>query len=642
MQDFFSYQEQARRNTTILVVLLLTAITLIILAIYAAVTLGLFFGQLFLNQLMINSFWDESRFIWTVAITLAVVCGGSLYRSNQLRQGGGAAVAEMMGAERVPAATDDPLLRRLLNVVEEMAIASGVPVPPVYLMQQSGINAFAAGFSSSDAVIAVTRGATELLSRDELQGVMAHEFSHILNGDTLLKMRLMGLLYGITLIADAGILMITARNSVAYSRSERSSHPALMVIGFMIFMVGVIGAVFADMIKRAVSRQREFLADAAAVQFTRNPSGLAGALKTIGGYKGGSRINHAASQQTSHFFFGNAVKSWENKDWWATHPPLVERIRRLEPRFSGDFKPLNSASRSTSVMHEAVSAFAGAEEMIPAGLNASVVDTVMDSVGHPGANELRQARTLLARIPQRLADFAHDPFTARATMYALLLDSSAKIRMVQLEQLQKEADANVFREMLEIQPVVAQLEVELKLPLIEMLLPALKELSKTQFDTFRSCIRILTRADEQIGLFEYMMQRMLLRHLYPAFLKTRPMAVYFDAAGEIVDEAAVIIAMLIGKGSHARPATVFEAAMEIFSDGDLPAMPELGGDLLSVLDDALRKAERASPPIKRRLLKACVFTVLADGKTTVPEIELLRIIADALGVPMPQIRLKTP
>jgi len=641
MQDFFSHQEQARRNTTILVVLLLTAVTLIILAVYAAVTLGLFFGQLFLDQLMINSFWDESRFVWTVAITLAVVCGGSLYRSNQLRQGGGAAVAEMMGAERVPAATDDPLLRRLLNVVEEMAIASGVPVPPVYLMQQSGINAFAAGFSSSDAVIAVTRGATELLSRDQLQGVMAHEFSHILNGDTLLKMRLMGLLYGITLIADAGILMITARNSVAYSRSERSSHPALMVIGFMIFMVGVIGAVFADMIKRAVSRQREFLADAAAVQFTRNPTGLAGALKTIGGYKGGSRINHAASQQTSHFFFGNAVKSWENKDWWATHPPLVERVRRLEPRFSGDFKPLDSANRSAFVMHEAVSAFAGTEGMILAGLNASV-DTVMDSIGHPGANELQQARILLARIPQRLADFAHDPFTARATMYALLLDSSAKIRTVQLEQLQKEADASVFREMLEIQPVVAQLEAELKLPLIEMMLPALKELSKTQFDTFRSCIRTLTQADEKIGLFEYMMQRMLLRHLYPAFLKIRSMAVYFDAAGEIVDEAGAIIAMLIGKGSHDRPATVFEAAMGIFSDGHLPAMPELGDDLLSVLDDALRRAERASPPIKRRLLKACVFAVLADGKTTVPEIELLRIIADALGVPMPQIRLKTP
>jgi len=640
MQDFFSHQEQARRNTTMLVALFLTAVTLIILAVYAAITLGFFFAQLFLSQLTVNGFWDETRFVWVMAITLTLVCGGSLYRSNQLRQGGGAAVAEMLGAERVPVATDDPLLRRLLNVVEEMAIASGVPVPPVYLMQQSGINAFAAGFSSSDAVIAVTRGATELLSRDQLQGVVAHEFSHILNGDTLLKMRLMGLLYGITLIADAGILMITARNSVAYSKSERSSHPALMVIGFMVFMVGTIGAVFADMIKRAVSRQREFLADAAAVQFTRNPMGLAGALKTIGGFKGGSRINHAASQQTSHFFFGNAVKSWENKDWWATHPPLTERIRRLDPQFSGDFKPLDSATRSVSVMHEALNAFGGPEGA-PASLNIGV-DSVMASIGNPGVAELQQARVLISQIPQRLVDFAHDPFTARATMYALLLDSSAKIKKVQLEQLQKEADANVFREMLEIQPVVAQLEAELKLPLIEIMLPALKALSKMQFDTFRSCIRTLVRADEQIDLFEYMMQRMLLRHLYPAFLKIKPITVHFDATGEIVDEAAAITAMLISKGSHARPAVVYEAAMGVFSDGVLPAMPELGDDLLTMLDDALRRSERASPSVKRRLLKACVFAVLADGETTVPEIELLRIIADALGVPMPQIRLRTP
>ena len=638
MQDFFSHQEQARRNTTILVVLLLTAVTLIILAVYAAVTLGFFFGQLFLNQLTVNSFWDESRFVWTMAITLTLVCGGSLYRSNQLRQGGGAAVAEMMGAERVPVATDNPLLRRLLNVVEEMAIASGTPVPPVYLMQQSGINAFAAGFSSSDAVIAVTRGATELLSRDQLQAVMAHEFSHILNGDTLLKMRLMGLLYGITLISDAGILMMTARNSVAYSRSERSSHPALIVIGFMIFMVGTIGAVFADMIKRAVSRQREFLADAAAVQFTRNPSGLAGALKTIGGYKGGSRINHAASQQTSHFFFGNAVKSWENKDWWATHPPLIERVRRLEPRFSGDFEPLDSASRSASVMHEAVSAFGGCEEasVVP----VASVDAVMASIGNPGVAELQHAQVLLTRIPQRLSDFAHDPFTARATMYALLLDGPAKIRTAQLEQLQKEADANVFREMLvEIQPVVAKLEPDLKLPLLEMMLPALKSLSKSQFDTFRSCIRTLIRADQQIGLFEYMMQRMLLRHLYPAFLKTRPMTIHFDAAGELTDEGAAILTILIEKGSHAEPGRVFEAAMRIFSDGSQPAMPNLSHDLIPVLDEALRKAERASPAIKRGLLKACVYTVLEDGKTATQEVELLRTIADALDAPMPQIRL---
>ena len=640
VNDFFGQQEQARRNTTRLILLFMSAVTLIVLAVYVALTGGLFITQIFVSQgdWLVREFWDVERFVWVVGITLLIVTLGSLYRTYQLRQGGGAAVAEMLGAKRLPASSDDPLLRRLLNVVEEMAIASGVPVPPVYLMQQSGINAFAAGFGTSDAVIAVTNGAVELLSRDELQGVIAHEFSHILNGDTRLKMSLMGLLFGITLISDAGIMLMTARNSSHYSGRQRGTHPAVIVVGFLIFLVGTIGAVFADMIKRAVSRQREFLADAAAVQFTRNPDGIAGALKVIGGYKGGSRINHSATQQASHFFFGNAVKSWESRDWWATHPPLAERIRRLEPGFSGDFKPIDSTSRSTLVMHEAVSAFAGGEGA-PAALKAGV-DVVMASIGNPGGNDLQQARDLLTRMPNRLSGFAHDPFTARATMYALLLDSSAKIRMIQLEQLQQEADANVFREMLEIQPLVAKLEPELRLPLLEMLLPALKSLSVEQFNTFRSCIRTLIQADKKIGLFEYMMQRMLMRHLYPAFLKSKPIKVHFDAAGELADDVAEIITILIGNGGHAEPEKVFEAAMRTFiGEGRVPTMPKPGDDTLSMLDGALRKAERASPDIKRALLKACVFTVLADGKTAAPEIEMLRTIADALDAPMPQVRL---
>ena len=641
MRDFFGQQEQARRNTTRLVLLFICAVTVIVLAVYVAVTAGLFITQMFIaqqNGWLVREFWDVERFLWVITVTVIIVMAGSLFRTYQLRQGGGAAVAEMLGAKRLPASSDDPLLRRLLNVVEEMAIASGVPVPPVYLMQQSGINAFAAGFGTSDAVIAVTNGAVELLSRDELQGVIAHEFSHVLNGDTRLKMSLMGLLFGITLISDAGIMLMTARNSSRHYGRGRGTHPAVIVVGFLIFLVGTIGAVFADMIKRAVSRQREFLADAAAVQFTRNPAGIAGALKVIGGYKAGSRVDHAASQQASHFFFGNAVKSWENRDWWATHPPLAERISRLEPGFKGEFKPIDSASRSAFVMHEAMSAFAGSEGM-PAGLTAGV-DAVMASIGNPGGSELQQAQNLLARMPNRLAGFAHDPFTARATMYALLLDCSAKIRMIQLELLQQEADANVFREMLEIQPIVAKLEPELHLPLLEMVLPALKSLSVEQFNTFRSCIHTLIRADKKIGLFEYMLQRMLLRHLYPAFLKSKPMKVHFDAAGEIADDVAEIITILIGNGSHVEPEKVFEAAMRTFiEEGRMPTMSMPRSNPLSMLDSALRKAERASPDIKRKLLKACVFTVLADGKTAVPEIELLRTIADALDAPMPQIRL---
>ena len=638
MKDFFARQEQAKRNTTLLVLMFVCAVILIILSVYLAITVGLFITQIFMAQQtgwFIRDFWDIDRFQWITGITIMLVASGSFYRSKQLKQGGGVAVAEMLAAERVPPNSDDPLYSRLLNIVEEMAIASGMPVPPVYLLSQSGINAFAAGYGPRDAVITVSQGAVELLSRDELQGVIAHEFSHILNGDIALKMRLMGLLYGITLISDCGIIMITARASSHHHRRERSTHPAMLVIGFMIFMVGTIGAVFADMIKRAVSRQREFLADAAAVQFTRNPEGIAGALKVIGGYKSGSRIQHAATQQTSHFFFCNALKSWENRAWWATHPPLIERIKRLEPGFNGRMKAVEPARRCADVMHEAIHAFE-VEQGVSSGLVESA-DALMVSIGRPDGNNLQQARNILARMPKRLADYAHDSFSARAIMYALLLDSSSSMRSLQLNQLQKQADASVFRELLDIQPVVAQLDAELRLPLLEMLLPALKSLSKNQFDRFRICIAILIQADHKPRLFTYMMQRMLLRHLYPSFLKAKPLKVRFYATEDIIDYVAEIIVMLIGKGRHANPVRTFELAMSCFSQGQQSDMPDVADDQIYRLDKALKKAERASPALKRRLLKSCVVTVLADGKTAVAEIELVRTIADALDVPMPQM-----
>jgi Zn-dependent protease with chaperone function len=641
MKDFFAQQEQARRNTSMLVFLFACAVVLIIFSVYCAATAGLYLSQMFAagqSSWFVRGFWDGERFLWIVGLTIAVVAFGSLYRTYQLKQGGGAAVADMLGAERVASATDDPLLRRLLNIVEEMAIASGLPAPPVYLMQQSGINAFAAGFGRTDAVIAVTSGATGLLARDELQGVIAHEFSHILNGDTSLKMQLMGLLYGITLISDAGILMMTARGSARYSRTERGSHPAVIVTGFMIFMAGTIGAVFADMIKRAVSRQREFLADAAAVQFTRNPSGLANALKTIGGFRGGSHIAHASTRQVSHFFFSNAAKPRKSMDWWAAHPPLAERIRRLEPGFRGVFEPVDSARRSALVADEAVAALADAWTPQPTAALEDV-NSVINSIGHPDFEGLQQARALIAMIPERLSRFSRDPYTARAVMYALLIDQRSIIRKRQMELLQKQADANVFREMLDILSDVSKLARALRLPLLEMMLPALKSLSHAQFLAFRACIRALIQADRRVDIFEYMLQRMLLRHLYPVFTPVRRLVVQYHAAGEIVDAAACIIAIMIRAGTHNRPEEDYRSAMNMFTGELLPAMPDREECALSGLDEALKKAERASPALKRKLLAACVSATLSDGKAAAREIELLRAIADSLDCPMPQFGL---
>jgi len=420
--DYFGYQEQARKNTFWLVFLFVAAVIVVVMAVYIAVVGGFFAGQ-FMQEyphMYIDAFWNPVLFTCTTCFTLMLVVGGSIYRTLDLKKGGGAAVAEMLGGQRVPVATDQPLLRRLRNVTEEMAIASGLSVPPLYVLPQQSINAFAAGFSSPDAVIAVTQGAVDLLHRDALQGVIAHEFSHIVHGDTRLKMRLMGLLFGITLISDAGMVLLTSQRTVRYRR-KRGTHPAAIVLGLLLFFVGTIGAIFADIIKRAVSRQREFLADAAAVQFTRNPLGLAEALKIIGGYQEGSRIHHAAANQASHFFFGDVHKPTATHNIWATHPPLQERICRLDPSFSGTMEKIQPDKNRSTAFEQAISELQRAEKIEPLVHSASADPVAWQhTMGRqPGPEHLAKAKQLLQMIPPRIKAFVHDPYTARAVIYSV-------------------------------------------------------------------------------------------------------------------------------------------------------------------------------------------------------------------------------
>ncbi len=650
--DFFGHQEQARRNTAILVALFILAVALIVVAVYLAVVGSVVFGQVFISNRHIRSIgfedlWNLRTFGWVTLATLSVITAASLWRMHALRQGGGAAVAEMLGGVRVTSAKGDARVQRLLNVVEEMAIASGLPVPPVYLLEERGINAFAAGFSPSDAVIGVTKGALAMLDRDQLQGVIAHEFSHILNGDSRLKMRLMGLLFGIMLISDAGIAMMTARNPYRYTSTHNpgSVHPAAWFSGMLLFSVGLVGLVLADLIKRAVSRQREFLADAAAVQFTRNPAGLAGALKIIGGYRDGARIRHAKAREASHFFFGNALNLSGGRNWWATHPPLTERIRRLDPSFLGHFERVDSAVRSSRVLDEASSAFAESAPSVgtslPATGAAMTAGSVVKEIGNPTQTHLREARRMLERIPSRLKKFVHDPYTARAVVYALLLDTNTSCRSKQLKTLQQSADANVFRETLDIQPLVARLSPELRLPLLDMVLPALKSLSRNQYDAFRKNVNTLIEADQKITLFEYTLHRILLRHLHRAFVSPQPEPVRFPTLSPLRKECACVLAMMLRFGSSADIEKVFGEAMTILKISDTPSMPDEASCQMAHLDRALRKLAQAAPNAKRRLIEACAHCMLADGKVNVREMEMLRAVAEALDCPMPPLSIKT-
>ena len=634
--NFFGYQEQARKNSAILIALFVLSVILITVSVYFAIVAGILVSQMFIDQagFTLNELWNLQLFFWSTVMTLTVILGGSAWRIHTLSEGGGAAVARMLGGNRLPSASRNPLDRRLLNVVEEMAIASGLPVPPVFILEQAGINAFAAGFTPSDVVIGVTRGAVELLNRDELQGVVAHEFSHILNGDSAMKMRMMGMLYGITLVSDMGIMLMTMKHSSRYGR-DRGSHPGLIVIGFFLFMVGTIGVVMADFIKRAVSRQREFLADASAVQFTRNPSGIADALKVIGGYKNGSKVSHVAAGQASHFFFGNAIKSWYAKDWWATHPPLDERIRRIEPGFKGKFDHVNYQSRSL-----ANSTIASAELMVSpddqvAHSNVSP-EAVMSRIGTPDVSSMQEATLLMAKMPSRIRDFSHDPYTARAAVYALLLDRHVQQRRVQLQVLEKVADPSAFRETLEIQPEMEKLAPELRLPLAEMVLPALKEMSPQQFKGFKKAVVAMIKADNEVTLFEFILYRMVIRRLNGEFSSSGSVVVKYHRIEPLLSHASVLIALLArtGHGEHAE--RVFGESMALLKDGTHP-MPDQKDARLSHFDRALTELNKAAPEVKESVLKATVHCVVCNGVISVKEGELLRAVADGMDCPMPPL-----
>ncbi|MGC2166174.1 MAG: M48 family metallopeptidase, partial [Gallionella sp.] len=337
--NFFEAQARAKRQTGWLLLLFALAVAGLVVLTNLLVMAVIFFNRDIGSYTQLT-FWQ--RFDWglfgIVSIaSIAVILLGSTYKMLSLK-GGGSVVAELLGGRLVPHNTDDPALRRLINVIEEMAIASGTPPPPVYLLDDMGINAFAAGLTPYNAVIGVTRGAITYLSRDELQGVIAHEFSHIFNGDMRMNIHLMGVLHGILLIGLAGYYLLRVTRFTTSSRSRGGGNAVIivLVLGVGLLVIGYVGFFFGQWIKATVSRQREFLADASAVQFTRNRHGIAGALIKIGGATWGSRLESPSARQYCHAYFSDGVGGFLD-GLFATHPPLEHRIKRIDPRWDGKF-----------------------------------------------------------------------------------------------------------------------------------------------------------------------------------------------------------------------------------------------------------------------------------------------------------------
>jgi Zn-dependent protease with chaperone function len=648
--DFFAQQDKTRRKTKLLVFYFAVAVVALIVAVYFA-SLVIFTGA----QAHYHSYGEQPQFtLWNPQLFLGVAVGvltiiliGSAYKTMALAQGG-SVVSEMMGGRLIAPNTNDPDERKLLNVVEEMAIASGVPVPQVYVMdEEDGINAFAAGHKPGDATVTVTRGCMKILSRDELQGVIGHEFSHILNGDMRLNLRLMGILFGILCLAIIGrVLLQTARGG----GRGREQNP-LPLLGLLLLVIGYIGVFFGRLIQAAVSRQREFLADASSVQFTRNPGGITGALKKIGGLgETGSRLGHAHAEELSHMFFGNGV-SEPFIGLLETHPPLAERIRVFDPNFDGNFSSVRYDGREQpsekipeskrppmpnifgTVLGGAILASDDAEK--PPVIRSH---SVLPNLGNPTPLHLKYAGQLRDSLPDSVKATAREPLDAVALIYALLLSSDEAIRTTQLAELAKRVAPVVCQKTAALYPDVAKAAEHAHLPMINLALGALRHLSAEQFDQFSQTLEWLIESNGKIELFEFVLQKIVLRNLTPQFSKVRPPVVQYYSLKPLLPDCAILLSALANVGSS--DATEIQNAFDQgapylrASDGDLMLLPsEQCG--VNQVDTALNRLVQAVPAIKKNLIEACVHTVAADGIIKESEAELLRAVADTLDCPIP-------
>ncbi|MFC1489409.1 M48 family metallopeptidase, partial [Thermodesulfobacteriota bacterium] len=578
--------------------------------------------------------WHPSIFFYVVAGVTTVVLIGSLYKIIVLSKGG-EKVAEMLGGKPVDPNTRDPDKRRLLNVVEEMAIASGVTVPRVYVLEhEQGINAFAAGITPGNAVVAVTSACMKRLDRDELQGVVAHEFSHILNGDMRLNIRLIGIINGILIIAIIGRAILRGASSgrSRSSSTKGSGGMASLALGLSLIIVGYIGVLFGKLIKSAVSRQREFLADAAAVQFTRNPSGLAGALKKIAELKAGSRIGDRHAEEASHLFFSNGL-SKAFLQLLSTHPPIMERIRRIDSRF------IEMPAGEMAGQKETVQAPAEEEYLSFQAKPGLWPDELISRVGNPQPEHLAISKKILSDLPPLLSEAAHEPFGARALVYCLLMNSEKEVRDNQIRRLESHADPYVMRQTRMLLPVVDTLGRGYRLPLMDIAIPSLKNLSVKQYEAFSKNVKHLMEADKRVTLFEYVIQRMVTCHLDPLFRGKKPPRVKYRDYDQVQVECRELLSILAWQGNKDASAAdkAFNQGMEEFASKTFFSMLPQEKCNLRLLDRTLETLSGASPKLKKQILNGSVQCISADRMITAREAELIRAVADSLDCPIPPI-----
>ena len=642
--NFFQEQEKARVKTRRLIFAYILAVVVIVVALDAILLLVMHLTAADVSQSLAEPFSikalieDDAYPLILFSLGIITFIGlASLYRVMSLR-GGGSKVATSLGGTRVDGSHPDRKVRRLVNIVEEMAIASGLPVPQVYVLEQeSGINAFAAGHQPEDAAVAVTRGALEIFNRDELQGVLGHEFSHILNGDMRMNMRLLGPLFGIMLIGTMGSLLL---RSTAYrrGRSSRESSGGVLVVlllGVGLTVIGSIGQLTGRMIKAAISRQREYLADASAVQFTRDKDGIGGALKKIAAWAHGSTLMDAGAEEVSHMLFANGLRK-QISGLFATHPPIQERIQRLGMRFSNqELARLAAEMQNIDVKASTQTATAGER----AGFTAEAASGFAESVAAGFDDEsLQPARTVIKEVPDRIRNEVESINGVREVLLALLLSEDYAVKDRQMETIRTAGIDLDWQRIIAVRQQLDGLSEGLRLPILDLGFPAVRQLTWQQRMNFYSLVERLIPLDGEVSSFEYMLSRLLLQMLeenrrpdpHSGTKKVKLVRLQYHL------RTLFSVVAIFGHDTEKQAIRAYNAGMNSLFAQQWPEyyMP---ADWSAHFDAALEAIDRVRPLIKEEIIKGLLITISFDNDYRIEEYDMLRVISALLHSPMPLI-----
>ena len=632
--NFFEHQDKARKQTGRLVMLFILAVTVVVLstAVVISGVVAYFLGQSFGNNSVWNgTYWHtvftSPAFAYSALGTLTLIILGSAYKSLQLG-GNGIAVALSLDGKHVHPDSSDPAHQKLLNIVTEMALASGNPVPKVFLLPGDAINAFAAGYNRHQTVVAVTQGALTQLNRDELQGVIAHEFSHINFGDVKINMRLVALLHGILLIGEIGRLLPSSGGSRSRSNNKNAG------LGVALMAIGYSGTFLGNLIKAAVSRQREFLADASAVQFTRNPEGIASALNKIAhGPNGGSIVSSRANIY-KHFYF-SAEAPYFFSSLLATHPAITERIKRL------GYATANAVSANANNTHKPQGAtsdhlagFTGSANHSTLNLaippnNPTNAVKIINSIGQPSATHLHNAQTHIAQLPESLKKATHNAFSARALVYGLIIHHTpSNHHAAQWQYLQQQAHPQTYKTLEQLLPLLQNLNTSASYHLLLMAEAALQDQSPTQAAVFKRCAKALIKADNSLTLFEWSIYR----------LAVAPLERQAQGRKKLTDCQQALSLLFYYALSHCEPGLRAQTLLAItpILGFTLPTPAKIS---LQQLDTALVELRQLKPLSKPTLLKALMVCLQGDGVITDEELTLIRMTALLLDCPIPDISL---